>query len=282
LKIEKTLLDDHQIQLNVEVDDETFEKSKQRAARRISKNHKVPGFRPGKAPYHVIVRQFGEGAVIEDAIEFLVDDIYPQLIDQEEITPYGPGSLKEVKSLDPPALEFVIPLAPSVDLGEYAAIRKPFELPEVTDDDVDLAIENLLERQAKSEIVERPAEVGDRVYVTLHGHEKDDEKKKLVVDLHGTPVVIEPEDADTEKEWPVPGFSHSLTGLQQGDTKDFEHTFPEDYEKDEALKGKAIEFHVTIESVRTRELPELDDEFAKSVGEYESVTSHKVRQNGNL
>jgi len=271
MKIEKTLLDDHQVQLNVEVDDETFDKSKQRAARKISRDHKVPGFRPGKAPYHVIVRQFGEGAVIEEALEFLVDDIYPQLLDKEEITPYGPGSLKEVKSLDPPELEFVIPLAPSVELGEYAAIRMDYQVPEVTDEDVDHAIENLLEREAKTEVVDRPAETGDRVYITLHGHEKDDEDKKLVVDLHATPVVIEPEDADTENEYPFPGFSHALAGLAKNDSKEFSHTYPDDYDRDEDLKGKAIDFHVTIESVQSRELPELNDEFAKTIGEYETV-----------
>ncbi len=271
MKIEKTLLDDHQIKLNVEVDDETFDASKRRAARKISRDHKVPGFRPGKAPYNVIVRQFGEGAVVEEALEFLVDDIYPKLLDQEAITPYGPGTLKEVKSLDPPELEFVIPLAPAVELGDYRAIRLEYTTPDVTDDNVRHAIDNLLEREAKSESLERPAEVGDRAHITLHGHEKGDEDKKLIVDLHGTPVVIEPDDADTSTEWPFPGFSNALAGLVKGATTEFEHTYPDDYEPDEKLKGKTVEFHVTIEEVRSRKLPELTDEFAKTLGEYETV-----------
>lgn len=271
MKIEKTLLDDHQVQLTVEVDGETFDSSKRRAARKISRDHKVPGFRPGKAPYNVVVRQFGEGAVIEEALEFLVDDIYPKLLEGEEITPYGPGTLKEVKKLDPPELAFVIPLAPSVELGDYRSIRLEYTQPEVTDENVQGAIDNLLEREAKSEVVDRPSAVGDRVFITLHGHEQGDEAKKLVVDLHRTPVVIEPEDADTSTEWPFPGFSHALAGLEKGATKEFTHAFPEDYDRDEEVKGKTIDFHVTIEEVRTRELPELNDDFAKTIGEYETV-----------
>jgi len=76
LKIEKELLEDHQIQLNVEIDAEPFEKAKRQAAKKIAKKVKIPGFRPGKAPYNVIVRQVGEGAVVEDAMDILIEDIY--------------------------------------------------------------------------------------------------------------------------------------------------------------------------------------------------------------
>ena len=273
LKIEKTILEDHQVQLDVEVDDETFDVAKRRAARKISRSVKIPGFRPGKAPYPVIVRQLGEGAVIEEALEFLVDDIYPKLIEDQEIAPYGPGRLKEVKSLDPPELEFVIPLAPEVTLGDYLDIRMDYEVPEVTEDDVDQTLENLRARQADTEPVDRPAEVGDMVYITLHGHEKGDESEELIVDLHRTPVVIEPEDADTETEWPFPGFSYGLKGLEKDAEAEFEHEYDEDYDQDENLKGKTVVFKVSVEEVNSYELPELNDEFAQSLGDYEDLES---------
>jgi len=118
LKIQKQLLDDHQMKLTVEVDADQMEAMKKRAARKISKQVKIPGFRPGKAPYPVIVRQIGEGVIVEEALEILVDDIYPQIIKEADIKPYGPGSLEKVESLDPPVLEIVVPLEAEVDLGD--------------------------------------------------------------------------------------------------------------------------------------------------------------------
>ena len=82
MKIEKELLDDHQIKLNVEVDADPFEKAKRQAARKIAKRVKIAGFRPGKAPYNVIVRNVGEGAIVEEAMDFLIDDIYPKVIEE--------------------------------------------------------------------------------------------------------------------------------------------------------------------------------------------------------
>jgi trigger factor len=272
VKIEKTLLEDHQVQLVVQVEQDSFDRSKSRAARSLSRKHKIPGFRPGKAPYHMVARHLGEAAIIEEAVEKIVDDLYPKLIDEQEITPYGPGRLKEIKELDPPQLEFVVPLAPSVTLGDYAIIRKEYAPPEVTDADVDKAIDNLLDGQAKTEKVERAAQVGDLVYVSIEGREKGSaEEDEPLVNLLNAPAVVEPEDADTSDEWPYPGFSNSLSGLSKGDEKEGEHTYEEDYARDENLAGKTIAFKFAVHDVNKREIPDLTDEFAKSLGEYETV-----------
>ncbi len=273
MKIEKSLLEDHQIQLSVEVDSDNFEKSTRRAARKISSKQRIPGFRPGKAPYEVIARQFGEGVIIEEAIDNLVDEMYPKLLDDADISPYGPGQLKEIKSLDPPQLEFVIPLAPEVDLGNYSELRLEYAIPEVTEEDVNQTIENLRARQAKTESVERAAEVGDILSISLEGRDtKAADDEAPVVKLEHTPVVIEPEDADIENEWPFPGFSTGLKGLSKNDDALFSHEYPEEFEQDETLKGKSIEFKVTVHEVRSRDLPELNEDFVKSLGgEYETV-----------
>lgn len=272
MKIEKTQLEDHQIQLNVRVEPETFDPVKRRAARKISKNKRIPGFRPGKAPYPVIVRQFGEAVVLEEALELLVEEIYPKLLDDSEVTPYGPGQLKNVLSLDPPELEFVIPLAPEVELGDYTEIRQDYELPEVTEDDIDQTIENLRARQARTELVDRPAEVGDMLSISLTAVDTAAaEDAEPLLTINRTPAVIEAEDADTETEWPFPGFSNGLKGLSAGEEASFTHEYAEDYEQDDTLAGKSVQFNVTVHEVRSRELPELTDEFVQSLGEYESV-----------
>ena len=131
MKIQKELLEDHQIELNVEIDADPYEKAKHQAARKIAKKVKIPGFRPGKAPYNVILRHVGEGAIVEDAVDILIEDIYPKILDEAEIQPYGPGSLQNIESLDPPTFKFLVPLAPEVELGDYKVLEIPYEMPEV-------------------------------------------------------------------------------------------------------------------------------------------------------
>ena len=109
MKIEKQLLDDHQMQLTVEVEADVMEANKRRAARQIAKRGKIPGFRPGKAPYDVIVRNYGEAAIVEQAMDLLVDEIYPKVLEEAEIKPAAAGSLEKIEELDPPKLIFKCP-----------------------------------------------------------------------------------------------------------------------------------------------------------------------------
>ncbi|MFN2234752.1 MAG: trigger factor family protein, partial [Anaerolineales bacterium] len=101
MKIETQYLDDHQAKLIVEIDSDQMESMKRRAAKKIARQVKIPGFRPGKAPYAVIARQIGEAAILDEAIEILVNDVYPKIIDEAGINPYGPGSLENVNDTEP-------------------------------------------------------------------------------------------------------------------------------------------------------------------------------------
>ena len=119
MKIEKQISDDRQATLTVEYTAKEFEGFKRRAARKIAKETKIPGFRPGKAPYDVILNRYGEGAILQEALDILLDDDYGKFLEQAEIEPSGSGSLDEVVSYDPPKMIFTVPLEPEVDLGEY-------------------------------------------------------------------------------------------------------------------------------------------------------------------
>ncbi len=123
MKIDTVQQDDHQIKLTVEVEPETLEGAKKKAGKKISGKVKVPGFRPGKAPYSVVLRQVGEAAILEEALDILLQDIYPSIIEEAKIEPYGPGSLQNVVTMEPPTFEFMVPLAPEVELGDYRALR---------------------------------------------------------------------------------------------------------------------------------------------------------------
>src|SRR5512143_2836375 len=121
MKIQQTPRDDHQMEVLVELENDQLEAARRKAARKISEKAKIPGFRPGKAPYPVVVRHFGEAAITEEAVELLVDDIYPKMLDEAQIKPGAAGALENIEKLDPPTFKFLVPLAPTVNLGDYRA-----------------------------------------------------------------------------------------------------------------------------------------------------------------
>jgi len=272
LKIETNISEDHQAHLKVEFDLEQLSIAKHRAARKIAQQTKIPGFRPGKAPYPIVVRTVGEGTILEEAMEILVDEQYPKVIDEAKIKPYGPGQLNSIISMDPPIFEFIIPLDAEVTLGDYKTTRIPYALPSIQETDIDKVINDLRDRQAVLEAVDRPAQQGDQVFIRLNGERldpSDGESANLVTD-RPMPVTITPEDIVQADEWPFPGFSRTLIGLSAGDENTIQHTFADDANY-VSLRGKAAEFKIAVETVKSRTLPELDDDFARSVGEYESM-----------
>lgn len=267
MKIETQFLEDHQAKLTVEVEPDQMDEMKRRAANKLSRRVKIPGFRPGKAPYPVIQRTVGEAVIVEEALDLLVEDIYPKVIKEAKIEPYGPGKLESVASMEPVTLVFVIPLDAEVTLGDYRSMRKPYEPKPVTDQDVADAIKELQERQALVEPVERAAQEGDVVTVRLSGERKDDEENKVLLSERSVPVIIRSADKD---EWLFAGFSKNFIGLMAGAEGSVEHTFPADSEHEE-LQGVTAEFRYAIENVKSRTLPDLDDVFAKSLGDFETV-----------
>jgi trigger factor len=170
LKIESQLQDDHQVKLVVEIDPEMLVQAKQRAARQISRRTKIPGFRPGKAPYPVIQRHVGDEVLLEEGLELLISDLYPKIIEESGFHPYGPGRFDELASIDPVTLEFTVPLMAEVG-GDYRSIRFPYELPEVSEFQVEEVLQNLRQRQSVEEPVERPIQEGDRVNIRLSGRQ---------------------------------------------------------------------------------------------------------------
>ena len=275
MKIDTQILENQQARLKVEFDADLMNDAKQRAARKIARQTKIPGFRPGKAPYGVVVRTVGEAAIVEEALEILIDNQYPKIIEESKLHPYGPGQLENVVSFDPPIMEFLVPLEAEVTLGDYKAIRIPYELSAVSEDDVDQVIADLRERKAILEPVERPAQVGDQVFIRLSGERLDppEGESPLLVTDRPMPVIIGgANDSSPAGEWPFPGFSLALIDMASGEEKTITHTFADDSAYT-SLQGKTAQFSITVEEVKARTLPELDDAFAQSVGEYDSFSA---------
>jgi trigger factor len=283
LNIDTVPLEDHQVKITVEVDPESFESSKRRAARKLSKRAKIPGFRPGKAPYPVIARHIGESAILEEAVEITIDEIYPKVIEKAEIEPYGPGTLEGIPEMDPPTFEFVVPLRATVELGDYQSIRLPYELEDITDNDIDDVINNLREQQAVIEPVERSAQEGDLVTVRLDARRTkiEEDEDPILIENRKIPVVIEAEGGDQSEEWPFPGFSRELIGTSKEDEKTIVYSYPEDTPI-EAYQGLEVEFTILVEDVRSRSLPETNDDFAQTVGEFETLEDLRSTIQDNL
>ena len=278
MKIEQSYLEEHQLEVIVEADQETFEKAKYLAAKELAKGKKIPGYRPGKAPYKLIVNHFGEGAIIDQALEHFLDDIYPKILDEVEQEPYGPGQVKEIKSLEPPTFIFNIPLQPEVTLGNYREIRIAYEQSNVSNDDVDEVIERMLSQQASVATVEHPAEVSNLVDTSLDCYptESDPEDEdRFLLKSQPLPVMIKTKDEDDSKEWPFPGFSRQLLGVSAGDSLELTHEFPDEETVDEDYRGKEVLYTVSVEGIRERVLPEMDDEFVKTISELETVAELK-------
>ena len=167
MNIEQQTLENHQVKLTVQIEPSKLEEAKHRAARQISQHKKIPGFRPGKAPYPIVLRTLGEEAILEEALDILVKEIYPKVIEESKIKPYGPGSLENMPKLDPPTFEFIVPLEPEVTLGDYKKIRIPYKLKAITKKDINKVLDDLRERQVILEPSDQPAKEGDQVYIKL-------------------------------------------------------------------------------------------------------------------
>jgi trigger factor len=265
LNIEKQYQEDHSVKLIVEVDQEQMNTYKRRAATKISARSKVPGFRPGKAPYDIVVRTFGEAAITEQAVDLFIDTEYSNILKDADVNPGAAGTLESVDSLEPPKFTFRVPLAPEVDLGDYHSVRMPYEWVAPEEKDVEAALEELRQMYAATENVDRAIEVGDYVLVDVKSETPE-------LNRTGFATFVRSEDRDTE--WPYNGFAKELVGLKAGESKTIQYSFPEDWEVEE-LKGKSVEIEVAVKTVRGVILPDLDDELAKKTGAGETLDELK-------
>lgn len=277
MKIDTEIQTDHQARLKIEVDAELLEQAKKRAARKIARQTKIPGFRPGKAPYHIVARHVGEATILEDAVDLLLDELYPQALEEAKITPFGPGTLKEMSLKEQPTLEFLVPLQPEVELADYRSLRLPYEPGEITDERVDQWIDRIIEENSPLEPVDGPVEKGHVVSVVINGEllpdEEHPEGQVIYEDREYYYEVGKELDEDTE-EAPFNGFNSQLIGMQADEEKIFEHTFSEEH-SNEAWRGRTARFRVQVLDVKKLVLQELTDEFVKTLGEFESVADFR-------
>ncbi len=272
MKIQTEFTDDHQAKLTVEFEPEVLEQYKRRAARKLAKETRIPGFRPGKAPYNMVVNYVGEDTILNEAIDLMVDKFYPEVIKEAGIEPSGPGSLDDVTNIeDSPVFFFTVPLEPTVELGGLDDLKEPYVPPIISEEEVQSTL--FAARRNASTIIplDTPAKEGDLVYFALsavNAHPKEGEETELIA---STPqqLIIPTESEQDDNEWPFIGFGRQLIGVNAGDELEIAHDFPEDF-SDEDLAGKHVVFKVKVQSVKGLELPEIDEEFLQKMGDFKS------------
>ena len=249
--------------LTITVDAETFAAAVQQAYFKTAKHYNIPGFRKGHAPRKVIENMYGEGVFFEDAFEILWGDAYDAALEEYELTAVDKPALDIEKISLQEGVVFTaeVQLKPEVTLGAYKGIEVEKPTYTVEDADVEREIELERERNARFIGVERPVENGDRVVLDYSGSVDGvafdggtAEEQTLVI---GSGTFI-------------PGFEEQLVGMAVGEEKNIAVTFPAEYHA-ENLAGKEAVFAVKIREVQVKDLPALDDEFAKDISEYDTL-----------
>ncbi|MCL5962279.1 MAG: trigger factor [Chloroflexi bacterium] len=277
MKVDVEKLPESQVELTFEVESETVDKYVQRAYRSLVNRVNVPGFRKGKAPRFVVERMVGKDTLFQEGMELLLPEVYKQAVEEKDIHPID-QPVWDVVQTEPLIAKAKVPVRPTVELGSYRDIRLAKEEPQITEERVDAVIEQMREQESPWVPVERPAAMGDRVTVDIEAHLKGESllegaggealiqgSGEQLLNTKGTEYLLKP-----QPDAPFPGLTEEIAGLKAGEEKDFELTLPETFPEKEKAGQKAL-FHVAVHTVTEKNRPELDDEFAKTVGDFATM-----------
>ena len=262
-------LEKNMAKLTIEVSAEELEKALQGAYLKQKHNISIPGFRKGKVPRAMIEKMYGAGIFYEDAANALIPQAYSDAVAESKLDVVSQPeiSVSQIEKGKPFIFTAEVAVKPEVTLGEYKGLEVPKSDLTVTDEEVDAELQKEREKNGRTITVEdRGAEMGDKVTIDFEGF-----------------IDGEPFEGGSGKDYPltlgsntfIPGFEEQLTGAKPEDVVDVNVTFPEDYNAEE-LKGKAAVFKCTVHKIEAKELPELDDDFAKDVSEFDTLDEYKA------
>ena len=261
-KVEKS-----QVALTIEVGAEEFEAAVEKAYRKLRRKINVPGFRPGKAPRKIIEGMYGAEVFYEEAINIAFPEAYEAAVKEQELQVVGYPTVELEGECTKAGFTFkaTAPVYPEVTLGQYKGLSAPKDEVKVTAADVDERVKILQDRNTRLVSVDREAKEGDTAVIDFEGF------------LEGKPFdggKGENHSLELGSHSFVPGFEEQVVGMKAGEEKDIDITFPEDYHAD--LAGKAVVFKVKVHEVKEKEVPALDDEFAKDVREFDTLKDLKA------
>jgi len=252
--------------VEVEVPADRLTSAVDEATRALSRRTRVPGFRPGKAPRGVLEAVLGHGAVLDEAVDRLVQSSYRDALIEKEILPLTNADVEIVQAVEGKPLIFkaTVPIRPDVKLGDYRTFTFKPSIETIDDARVDKVIEELRDQNATlSPVEDRGARDGDYAVIKYEGTR--DGTSFEGGSAERMPLII-------GEDRLIPGFEDELVGLKVGDTKGFDITFPADY-ADEALAGQKAHFEVELRELREKIPPDADDDFARSMGDFADLAT---------
>ena len=270
MKVSTEPVENSQATLKIEMEPTEIDKYMEKAYNRLVHKVSVPGFRKGKAPRDVLERHIGKDALFKEALEDLIPQTYKEALEEQKIEPIAQPQFELIQT-EPLIFKAVVPLKPTVKLGDYTKIKVESQPVEVKKEDVESTMEQLRQQQAILSPVDRPVQFGDIVTIDIDG-EKDGEPFPIRKDIAYEVL--------KEAKLPLPGFAEKLEGMGKNEEKSFILSYPPDYEMQE-LAGKDHAFRVTAKEIKEKILPEVDDEFAKILGK-EDVASLREQIVSNL
>ena len=270
MNVKVEALDQHKVSLNIELPAEAVQKGFKQAVARIANQVRIPGFRKGKANRKILEMHFGKEAIEAEAKDIVINGAINEAMQQEKLIPVTQAEVKEETFSEKDGATFTATFVkrPEVELGDYKGLEAEHDNPEITDDQVNEELKKAAEQSARLEKAEEGAVLAKGDYA--------------VIDFKGF-IDGKPFEGGEGKTYPleigsqsfIPGFEEQLEGHKAGDDVEVKVTFPETYFVD-ALKGKEAEFKVHVNDVKRKQLPELNDEFAKSISQFETMDELKA------
>ena len=259
-------LDKSKVALTIEADAAAFEAAINKAYLKQRGKISVPGFRPGKAPRKMIESMYGAEVFYEEAVNILLPDAYEDAVKEQELKVVGyPEVELESCGKDGVVFKCTVAVYPEVTLGQYKGLEAPKAEVNVTDEDVENRLNEMADRNSRLVSVERAVKKGDTADIDFEGFDNG-------VAFDGGKG--ENFDLEIGSGSFVPGFEDQLIGMKAGEEKDIDITFPENYTPE--LAGKPVVFHVKVNEVKEKQVPAIDDEFAKDVSEFDTLKDLKA------
>ncbi|MBL8233105.1 MAG: trigger factor, partial [Bryobacterales bacterium] len=262
----------HELEITIPADD--VQKEMDRVAESIQKKAHLPGFRPGKAPLSMIRRQFGAN-MRQEVLDNLLGKFFRERAEAEQLQVVGTPNVSDIQWAndgDPIVFKAQFDVAPVIELKEYTGVTVPYNSPEISDTELDARIEQI--RQQKADYVNvdpRPVETGDVAVIDLES----------ISGLEGKPLVAQGMQVELGAPDTMAQFSEGIPGMNPGDDKVIQVGYPDTY-GEERLAGKTVDFRVTLRVIQKKELPELNDEFAKDLGDFQSFEELKSTVRANM
>lgn len=259
----------NKVEFTIEVPEVDFEKAVQKAYLKNRGQFSIPGFRKGKVPRKIIEMNYGTEIFYEDAINIVLPEAYNSAIDELELHPIEQPNvdIEELEKGQPVMIKIDVEVKPEVELGEYKAIEVEKVEYQVTDELVEEELKTVQEMNARvMDAGDRPVKEGDTVTIDFEGFLGDEAFEGGKAEGH---------ELEIGSNQFIPGFEEQLVGKSKDEDLEVVVTFPEDYHE-ESLKAQEATFKVTIHEIKEKELPQIDDEFAKDVSEFDTIEEYKT------